>query len=305
LSAEGSQILTLTLDVALKLRYLGETIIFACEEPRPQRQYAINLLTSTILDMEINFGKGALKEKVSIDLMLDSLWHSPTLCPDNSTTNSTNSTQTGLTPSLVTNLMGNVTVSLFSSMGITPTQGNLSRFSSRKLLMMYVGLLGFVYMYYFISVALAMMHFSAFAFLTRRHLLPLHNAIAVGIRLGFGLLLLGLVAFAQNFNLTYFFMTSPMISFVFALALSAGKFAVFCSCCSLLIKMQFLLSIGFWTGSGVGRRAISSDMAPRVVLYQWLGWKSNLVPLRSKISTRKGLEEDYQVEIRNDRWTEM
>ncbi|KKA23186.1 hypothetical protein T310_2779 [Rasamsonia emersonii CBS 393.64] len=216
LSSEGSQILALTLDIALKLRYLGETIIFACEEPRPDRQYAIALLNDTIVDMEIDFSKGALQERLAINLILNSLWDNPQLCPDNSTTNSTDY---ALTQVQARNLMGNVTVSLFASMGITPTKGDLSRFGSSTLLMMYVNLLGFVYMYYFVTVALSMGYFAAFVHLTKRHPRPLHNGIAIGVRVLLGLFLLALVSFSRNFDLTYFFMTSPIIIFTFALAL--------------------------------------------------------------------------------------
>lgn len=172
--------------------------------------------------MEIDFSKGALQERLAINLILNSLWDNPQLCPDNSTTNSTDY---ALTQVQARNLMGNVTVSLFASMGITPTKGDLSRFGSSTLLMMYVNLLGFVYMYYFVTVALSMGYFAAFVHLTKRHPRPLHNGIAIGVRVLLGLFLLALVSFSRNFDLTYFFMTSPIIIFTFALALFKGEFS--------------------------------------------------------------------------------
>ncbi|KAL1963830.1 hypothetical protein VTN77DRAFT_7761 [Rasamsonia byssochlamydoides] len=175
--------------------------------------------------MEIDYSHGAQQEKLAINFILNSLWDTPNLCPGNGTTNS--STEFGLTAEASQNLMGNVTVSLFSSMGITPSKGALAQFGSTQLLMMYINLLGFVYMYYFVGVALAMMHFAVFTFLTRRHPNQVHNGIAIGTRLVFGIFLLSLVSFTWNFDLTYFFMTSPMIIFTFSLTLVKGEFVAF------------------------------------------------------------------------------
>lgn len=289
LSSEGSQILALTLDIALKLRYLGETIVFACEEPRPDSQYAIALLNDTIVDMEIDFSKGALQERFAINFILNSLWNSSQLCPDNSTTNSTDY---GLTQARARSLMGNVTVSLFASMGITPTKGDLSRFGSSTLLMMYVNLLGFVYMYYFASVSLSMGYFAAFVHITKRHPRPLHNAIAIGVRVLLGVFLLALVTFSRNFDLTYFFMTSPIIIFTFALALFKGEFFAL-SGRSILIQLQFSWSIDCWTGSRCRNRAISVDRGARAVLYRLFESHPKPTTLRTRIPRKR---KDERVE---------
>jgi hypothetical protein len=220
LSAEGCQLLALTLDIALKIRYLGETIAFACEEPRPSPLYAIRLLNSTITDMEIDYTRGATEEKKAIDRIIDSLWSNPNfLCPGN------DSAYYLLTNDRATDLLGNVTVSLFSSMGITPSTDDLSQFSSRTLLMMYIYLLGFVYVYYFIVTSLAMVHFAVFVFLTRRHPRRLYNGIAIGVRAVFAVLLMSLASFTRDFDLTYHFMTSPIIIYTFTLTLFIGLFS--------------------------------------------------------------------------------
>lgn len=213
---EGSQILALTLDVALKLKYLGETIVFACEEPRPDPVYAVKLLKSTIVDMEIDYGGRNLKEKEFIDTIIETLSIQP-LCPVEG------STYYSLTHDRANDLMGNVTVALFSSMGITPpTEDDISQLDSGKLLMMYVKLLGFVYVYFFVVAALAMILFSIFVFLTRRHLRMLYRGVAVGTRIVLAVFLASFIAFMDNFDLAYSFMTSPMILFTFTLTLLAG-----------------------------------------------------------------------------------
>jgi hypothetical protein len=217
LSAEGCQLLALTLDIALKIRYLGETIAFACEEPRPNPSYAIKLLNSTIADMEIDYSRGALGEKKAIDTMIDYLWNDPSiLCPAN------DSAQYLLTSERSTDLLGNVTVSLFSSMGVTPSTEDLSQFGS-KTLSMYVHLLAFVYVYYFVVSSLAMVHFAIFVFLTGRHPRRLYNGIAIGTRSVFAVLLMSLASFTSDFRLTYRFMTSPIIIYTFTLALFIGS----------------------------------------------------------------------------------
>lgn len=222
LASEGSQILALTLDVALKLKYLGETIIFCCEEPVPDQERAIRLLQSTISDMEIDYARGALGEKDSIDFIISSLWNQSDLCSSNKTANGTGY---GLNPATVKGLMGNVTVSLFSSMGITPASGDLSRFSSKRLLMMYIQLLGFVYAYYFVVVSLIMALFAVFTVIAQRHIRKLYTMMAMGIRLLIAIMLMALVAITKNFNLTYNFMTSPIILFTFAVALFSGSYS--------------------------------------------------------------------------------
>lgn len=217
---EGSQILALTLDIALKLKYLGETILFVCEEPRPGSARAIALLNSTIVDMEIDYSRGALKEKESIDSILNSLANQP-LCPSKS------SNYYSLTEDRAKNLMRNVTAALFSSMGITPSKGDdTSQLDKNKFLMMYIQLLAFVYVYFFVVASLTMVFFSIFTFLTRRNLRKFYRYVAVGVRLALALLLAGLILFVLDFNLAYHFMISPAILFIFTLVMFTGSYFV-------------------------------------------------------------------------------
>lgn len=225
---EGSQILALTLDVTLKLKYLGETIQFACEEPRPDPNKAVGLIRSTIADMEIPFSRGATQEWAAISSLLDELAQNP-LCHEPE-----------LRPNflysedLINDLMGNVTAALFSSMGITPTvKGDISRLNNEELLQMYMKVLAFVYEYFFTVASLCMCLFAAFLALTRRHRQPLLLGLSIGTRILLAAFLASLVSFASHFSLAYAFMTSPVILYAFTLTLSAGE-----SCCSVLRKVS-------------------------------------------------------------------
>lgn len=221
LSSEGSQILALTLDIVLKLRYLADTFLFACETPRPTKEYALRLLNSTITDMEIDFSR-AQEEKKAITRILNSLWDYTYLCGDDDMQGANNFTY-GLTEERSKELMGNVTVSLFSSMGITPTTDGHNNVDGKKLVKTYISLLTFVYVYYFFAVALSMVHFAAFASLTQRHCRSTYNGIAIAFRLASAVLLMALVFLAYDFDSVYRFMTSPIIIFVYPLVLLAGS----------------------------------------------------------------------------------
>lgn len=217
LLSEGSQILALTLDISLKLKYLGETISYACEPPRPDPDFAINLLNSTIMDMEINYNRGALREKRAIYGILKDLRRNPPLCSVNDAPGSLNLQRSH-------DLMGNVTVCLFSSMGITLPADDVGAVDSDGLLMMYLRLLGFVYLYYFVVTSLAMFCFACFVYLTERRTGQAVLWMAIGTRVLSGIFLASLTAFVINFDLTYTFMTNPMIIFTFSLTLLTGKF---------------------------------------------------------------------------------
>ncbi|KAM0114793.1 hypothetical protein ACP6JC_008682 [Aspergillus fumigatus] len=215
---EGSQILALTLDVTLKLTYLTETIQFACEEPRPEAEVAIRLLRSTIADMEIDYGRGAMKEKAIISDILEELLTLP-LCPTNVTSNGY-----FLTHDRMDDLVGNVTAALFSSMGITPSEGrDISQLNNSQLLMMYVEVLGFVYVYFFVVASVAMFLFAAFTLLAHRHQRKLYVGIGVAVRLVLAALVLGMVSFVQHFALAYSFMTSPAILYAFTVILLTSE----------------------------------------------------------------------------------
>ncbi|OAX83221.1 hypothetical protein ACJ72_02421 [Emergomyces africanus] len=209
LLSEGSQILALTLDISLKLKYLSDTLFFVCEPPSPDPSFAVDLLNRTIMDMDINYAKGALDEQRCIQSMLQALRDSPRLCPSINGPGS-------LTLQRSHDLMGNVTASLFSSMGITLP---VKVVESEKLLMLYLRLLGFVYIYYFVVAAFAMFILAAFVFLTQRHTGKIYTWVAITTRVLLGTILLGLITMVANFRLVYGFMTSPLIIFSFTLAL--------------------------------------------------------------------------------------
>ncbi|RAK76435.1 uncharacterized protein BO72DRAFT_469328 [Aspergillus fijiensis CBS 313.89] len=210
---EGSQILALTLDITLKLKYLTETILWTCEEPRPMAEEAIHLLRTTIADMEINYSRGAINEQISISQLLDDLPYQP-LCP------SDGPDDFPATSDLLSNLVGNVTAALFSSMGIMPSKNaDIGSMGSDRLLRMYMELLSFVYIYYFAVASLAMLFFAASVLLTRRHARGICAAISVAVRVCFGIFLAGLIGFSRHFSLVYSFMTSPAILYAFTLIL--------------------------------------------------------------------------------------
>ncbi|OOF96356.1 hypothetical protein ASPCADRAFT_395953 [Aspergillus carbonarius ITEM 5010] len=210
---EGSQILALSLDITLKLRYLAETILWACEEPRPRPDHAIRILRTTIADMEIDYSRGAINEQIAITRILDDLPNHP-LCP---------SYRTGQVPiirDMLSDLVGNVTAALFSTMRIMPSnQTDPGHLSSDQLLQRYMALLEFVYVYYFAVASLTMFFFGGFVLLARRHTLHRCTSISTTTRLTLGVLLASLVSFSRYFPLVYSFMTSPAILYAFTLTL--------------------------------------------------------------------------------------
>lgn len=213
---EGSQILALTLDVTLKLGYLKETLFFVCEEPRPSAHRGIELIRSTIADMEIPFSRGATQERASIFSILEDLTDQP-LCPELGTSSWT------YTEGLFSDLMGNVTAALFSSMDITPTKKvDISHLGSQELLQMYMKVLAFVYVYFFVVASLSMSIFGAFSVLSRRHKRRLYLGLSVTVRILLAISLASLVSFASHFPLAYSFMTSPIILYAFTLTLLTG-----------------------------------------------------------------------------------
>ncbi|KAJ5232490.1 hypothetical protein N7468_005446 [Penicillium chermesinum] len=213
---EGSQILALTLDITLKLKYLAQTFAFVCETPRPSPEKAIDLIRSTIADMEIPFSRGATQEWKAISSLLEDLAHQP-LCPDR--------TEHGLASLqynefLFGDLMGNVTAALFSSMGITPTgAGDISLLDSEELLQMCMKVLAFVYIYFFVVASLSMGLFSAFTLLARRHDERFYLGLSSSFRIILAIALASLISFAGHFPLAYAFMTSPVILYAFTMML--------------------------------------------------------------------------------------
>lgn len=219
LSSEACQILALALDISLKLRYLLETTNYACEEPRPAMDSALNLLNRTITDMEIDYTRTTNERKAIHDL-LRNLWNQTNICPSS---NSNSSKAYGIKEEQGRYLTGNVTVALFSSMGITLEDPVSSSSEGTHYVKLYLGLLAFVYIYYFVTVGLAMLHFAIFATLTDRHSNLWHNTYAVGFRFLCAVILISQIAFAKNFDLTYKYMTHPVILYTFSLTMLAGK----------------------------------------------------------------------------------
>ncbi|KAJ6015393.1 hypothetical protein N7540_009984 [Penicillium herquei] len=235
---EGSQILALTLDVTLKLKYLAQTFSFVCEENRPSQDRAIALIRSTIADMEIPFSRGATQEWNAISRLLDDLAKQP-LCSDmrillNKVTGTRIEVDTMNPGSLVytedifSDLMGNVTAALFSSMDITPpVKVDISLLDSQALLQMYMKVLAFVYMYFFAVASISMALFAAFNILSRSHERRIYLSLSTGVRLTLAIFLAGLVSFVADFTLAYSFMTSPIILYALSLTLLTGQ--LFCS----------------------------------------------------------------------------
>lgn len=222
--------------------------MYACESPRPSHATAIKLLNSTIEDMEIKYNRGGtLNEKNAIQSILWSLRESPQLC------------QSVVGPGSLDydrshDLIGNVTVALFASMGLTPRAEGEMPTNSEQVLMMYLQLLGFVFLYYFIVAALAMFMFSIFIFLTYRRSGKKHKLYAIASRVVLGGALLSLIAVMTNFDLAYGFMTSPVILFTFSIALLIGEFVG-----PIYIHVQFFLS--FITGFRCSLMVMMDDVA--------------------------------------------
>lgn len=217
---EGSQILALTLDVTLKLKYLKETLFFVCEDPRPSADQGVELIRSTIADMEIPFSRGATQEWASISSILEDLSRQP-LCPEFGTSS------WNYTEDLFSDLVGNVTAALFSSMDIIPSKKvDINLLDSQQLLQMYMKVLGFVYVYFFVVASLSMSLFAAFLVLSRRHERRLYLVLSMGMRILLALSLASLVSFSSHFPLAYSFMTSPVILYAFTLTLLTGQTAL-------------------------------------------------------------------------------
>ncbi|EGD96011.1 hypothetical protein TESG_03472 [Trichophyton tonsurans CBS 112818] len=213
LLSEGMQILALTLDVSLKLKSLRDIILSACGVTRPSASDAVDSINKTITGFGIDFTHGAMEGKYAIQGLLWDLRHQARLCPSEMESGSLNIERSH-------DIMGNVTVALFSSMGITPPDGHTTAKRSDHLLTMYLRMFGFVFLYYFIVAALAMFMFAAFIFLVNHD--PTKRVLrigATGTRVVAGFSLLSIIALVSNFDLAYKYMTNPIILFTVALAL--------------------------------------------------------------------------------------
>jgi hypothetical protein len=183
---------------------------------------ALILLNRTITDMEIDYTK-APHEKAAIHNVLGSLWNQTNIC---SSTNSPGAKAYGIKEEHGRFLTGNVTVALFSSMGITLEDPDSTSSEGMQYVKLYLGLLAFVYVYYFITVGLAMLQFAIFTTLTSRHPIFWFNALAVGFRLLCAVILISQIVFAKDFDLTYKYMTHPIILYTFSLTMLAGESVV-------------------------------------------------------------------------------
>ena len=217
---QGSSILALTLDVTLELKHLADTLASVCTIGLPSDTAGIRLLWDTISEMEIDYARGAINEKNDIAQTFDDLTKGP-LCSINGSQFYT------LDSRRVDDLMGNVTAALFQSMDITPseeeTKGmDISILPHEQILRLYMKVLEFVYVYYLVFGAIAMIIFAAFAFLTDRHVRRRYTVIGITFRLVLAGFCAGLIAFTDPFYLAYSFMTSPTILYAFTFILLLG-----------------------------------------------------------------------------------
>ncbi|KAI5304289.1 hypothetical protein KEM56_006660 [Ascosphaera pollenicola] len=213
LLSEGSGILASTLDIFVKIRNLGILLKSACKPGTDTALAFVTRINATVDSMNIDFTKSKLSEEHAIETIMKELFEKPPLCDETSTFGA-------LTLQRSHDLMGNVTTSLFTSMGIeVPAKPNVAE---DRLLMEYLDLLGFVYLYYFVVAALSMLVFAAFIPLTRQHSIRLFRYISIAFRLVMAAFLATLTAIITNYNAAYRYMTSPMIIFTYALVLLIG-----------------------------------------------------------------------------------
>lgn len=213
LLSEGSGILASTLDIFVKIRNLGVLLKSACEPGKDKALAFVEMVNSTISQMNIDFSETELGEEHAINTIMDDLYRSPPLCEPESMFGALNMQHSH-------DLMGNVTTSLFTSMGIAlPAKRNVP---TDRLLMEYLDLLGFVYLYYFVVAALSMLVFAAFIPLTGQHSIKSFRYISIALRVVMAAFLASLTAIITNYNAAYRYMTSPMIIFTYALVLFIG-----------------------------------------------------------------------------------
>lgn len=233
LLSEGWEILALTLDIAVKVQNLSDTISYVCEPVRSHYKDAVALINSTIVDMKISFSRDAVEEESNINSMLWNLTQGWPLCDSSTRADS-------LSLDMAHYLMGNVTAALFHSMGIALPNGywhgrGISPSSQEpQSLMPYVKLLSFVYVYYFVAAAGIMFFLVLFACLARLRESELGSSpattaagrlntrVLIGIRILLGVVLVTLVALLANWKSIYHFMANPMILFTFTLTLLIG-----------------------------------------------------------------------------------
>ncbi|KAI5290483.1 hypothetical protein KEM54_001407 [Ascosphaera aggregata] len=213
LLSEGSEILALSLDIFGKIRHLASFLASACKPGQDSASNFIKQLNTTIVHMDIDFARSKLGEQDAINAILRDLQNSPNLCNNQSMFGA-------LTLQRSHDLMGNVTTSLFASMGIeTPPTRNVG---THRLLMEYLDLLEFVFLYYFVVAALSMVVFATFIPLTGQHSIKSFRYISVAFRLVMAAFLASLTAITTNYGATYRYMTSPLIIFTYALVLLVG-----------------------------------------------------------------------------------
>ncbi|KAI5296430.1 hypothetical protein KEM52_002698 [Ascosphaera acerosa] len=213
LLAEGSEILALALDIFAKIRNLGKLLSSVCKPGRDDAVTFVALLRAAINRMDIDYRHSKSNEQQAIDGILQQLQSSPFSCNDESGF-------AAFTLARSHDLMGNVTTSLFASMGIeAPPTRNIA---NHRLLMEYLDLLEFVYLYYFVVAALTMFIFAMLVPLTRQQIIKSFEYLSTGYRLVMAALLGSLTALTVDYSATYRYMTSPIILFTFAGVLLVG-----------------------------------------------------------------------------------
>ena len=217
LLSEGSQVLSLILDAALKLRDLGKVILWICEHPRPQPAFAVDVLNDTIVDMNIDFHRHRILPHLSaIDSILETLRGALPLCPADDNPGL-------LDHNRAHDLLKNVTVSLFANIGITSPVEDYASISSRELLVAYLKKAEFVFAHYLILASLCMFMFAVFVLIVPGKTSRMRTSAMVGNRVVLGLSLLSLVGLFRGSNAIHTFMTTPWVLSIFTAALLLGK----------------------------------------------------------------------------------
>lgn len=209
--------LSLILDVALKLRDLRSTIVWMCHHPRPDPGVAVHVLNNKIVDMNIDYhGHRILPEMSAIESILGILRGALPLCRDDDDAGSLDYKRSH-------DLMKNVTVSLFANIGVKSPVEDYASVNSRELLTMYLKQLEFVFAHYLVLGALSMFMFAIFVVIVSSNTSRVRKTAMIGTRVGLGATLLGFVALFAKSNAVHAFMTSPWVLFIFTAALLVGK----------------------------------------------------------------------------------
>lgn len=217
LLSEGSQILSLILDVALKLGHLGKKILWMCEHPRPQPDFAVDVLNDTVVGMSFDFHQHRVLPQLSaIKSILDTLRGALPLCP-------TDDDPGLLDHNRSHDLLKHVTVALFTNIGISSPVEDYASMSSHELLVEYLKKAEFVFSHYLVLAALCMFMLAVFVIIVPGKTSKVRTGTMIGSRVVLGFVLLSLVGLFRGSNAIHTFMTTPWVLFIFTTALLLGE----------------------------------------------------------------------------------